>query len=149
MLFLDEPTIGLDLVMQKKIREFLADYNQRHAATILLTSHYMDDVEALCGRVVVINQGRLVYDGRLDDLVRRHAGDKLLQVELDRPVARAELAAFGELADWQPHKVTLRVPRADVPERAARLLAALPVRDLAIQEPDVEDVIRALFIEGG
>ena len=146
VLFLDEPTIGLDVVMQKKIREFIAAYNRRHVATILLTSHYMDDVEALCERVVVINQGRLIYDGRLGELTRRYAGDKLLQVELDRPVDRADLAALGDLTAWDGgQKATLRVPRAAVPERAARLLAALPVRDLAIQEPDVEDVIRALF----
>ena len=146
VLFLDEPTIGLDVLMQKKIREFIAAYNRRHAATILLTSHYMDDVTALCERVIVINQGRLIYDGRLVELVRRYAGDRLLQVELNRPVDRADLAAFGELAHWDGgQKATLRVPRAAVPERAARLLAAFPVRDLAIQEPDVEDVIRALF----
>ena len=100
---------------------------------------------ALCERVIVINQGRLVFDGRLAELARRYAGDKLLQFELERPVGRAELAALGELAAWEPQKATLRVPRAEVPDRAARLLAAFPVRDLAIQEPDVEDVIRALF----
>jgi len=145
VLFLDEPTIGLDVVMQQKIREFILAYNRRYAATILLTSHYMDDVKALCDRVIVINQGRLIYDGGLADLVQQYADDKLLQFELERPVPREALAELGELTLWEGQKGALRVPRAEISARAARLLAEFPVRDLAIQEPDVEEVIRELF----
>ncbi|MCC6176320.1 MAG: ATP-binding cassette domain-containing protein [Chloroflexi bacterium] len=145
VLFLDEPTIGLDVVMQQKIREFVAVYRQRHRATILLTSHYMDDVKALCERVIVIDRGRLIYDGGLSELTRRYADDKLLILELESPAEREAFAALGEVIAWEPTKVSLRVPRAEVSARAARLLAAFPVLDLAIQEPEVEDVIRDLF----
>jgi ABC-2 type transport system ATP-binding protein len=145
VLFLDEPTIGLDVVMQQKIREFVLAYNRRHAATILLTSHYMDDVKALCDRVIVINQGRLIYDGGLANLVQRYADDKLLTIELERPVDPAALTELGDLMAWDGRRATLRVPRAEISARAARLLATLPVADLAIQEPDVEEVIRELF----
>src|SRR5215218_9992655 len=95
VLFLDEPTIGLDVVMQQKIREFIATYRRRHQATILLTSHYMDDVKALCERVVVIDQGRLIFDGALRELARRFGDDKLLTLDLDTPVAREALAQYG------------------------------------------------------
>jgi ABC-2 type transport system ATP-binding protein len=147
VLFLDEPTIGLDVVMQKKIREFIASYNRQRQATILLTTHYMDDVKELCERVIVINQGRLIYDGRLAELVQRYVDDKLLTVELERTVPREALAELGEVTTWEPFKATLRVPRSEVAARAARLLAAFPVVDLAIQEPEVEEVIRELFGE--
>jgi ABC-2 type transport system ATP-binding protein len=137
VLFLDEPTIGLDVVMQQKIREFIGAYQRHHDATILLTSHYMDDVKALCERVVVIDHGRLIFDGALRELVRRFGDDKLLTLDLDAPVGRDVLAEYGEVA--------LKVPREQVSVTAARLLAALQVHDLAIQEPEVEDVIRSLF----
>src|SRR3712207_5975152 len=101
--------------------------------------------KALCERVIVINQGRLVYDGGLVDLVQRYADDKLLTIELERPVPREALAELGELTMWEGRKATLRVPRTEISARAARLLATLPVADLAIQEPDVEEVIRELF----
>jgi ABC-2 type transport system ATP-binding protein len=145
VLFLDEPTIGLDVVMQQKIREFIGAYQRRHQATILLTSHYMDDVKALCERVVVIDHGRLIFDGALRELARRFGDDKLLTLDLDAPVTREALAEYGEIVAWEPTKVSLRVPRTQVSTTAARLLGALQVHDLAIQEPDVEDVIRSLF----
>jgi ABC-2 type transport system ATP-binding protein len=148
VLFLDEPTIGLDVVMQQKIREFIGTYQEQHQATILLTSHYMDDVKALCERVVVIDQGKVIYDGALRELARRFGDAKLLTLDLDAPTTREELAGLAGQADivaWEPHKVSLRVPRAAVSATAARLLAQLQVRDLAIQEPEVEEVIRSLF----
>jgi ABC-2 type transport system ATP-binding protein len=145
VLFLDEPTIGLDVVMQQKIREFIAAYQREHRATILLTSHYMDDVKALCDRVVVIDQGRLIFDGALRELTRRFGDEKLLTLDLDAPVSREELESYGEIVSWEPTKVSLKVPREQVSATAARLLGALQVRDLAIQEPEVEDVIRSLF----
>jgi ABC-2 type transport system ATP-binding protein len=145
VLFLDEPTIGLDVVMQQKIREFIGAYRREHQATIILTSHYMDDVKALCERVVVIDQGRLIFDGALRELARRFGDDKLLTLDLDAPVSREALAGYGEVVAWEPVRVTVRVPRQQVSATAARLLGELQVRDLAIQEPDVEDVIRSLF----
>jgi ABC-2 type transport system ATP-binding protein len=145
VLFLDEPTIGLDVVMQQKIREFIGAYQKRHQATILLTSHYMDDVKALCERVVVIDHGRLIFDGALRELARRFGDDKLLTLDLDAPVTREALAEYGDIVAWEPTKVSLRVARTQVSTTAARLLGALQVHDLAIQEPDVEDVIRSLF----
>ena len=112
VLFLDEPTIGLDVVMQQKIREFIGAYQREHQATIILTSHYMDDVKALCERVVVIDQGRLIFDGALRELARRFGDAKLLTLDLDAPVAREALAEYGEVVSWEPTKVSLRVPRA-------------------------------------
>src|SRR3954452_2717498 len=145
VLFLDEPTIGLDVVMQQKIREFIGAYQREHQATIILTSHYMDDVKALCERVVVIDQGQLIFDGALRELARRFGDDKLLTLDLDAPVSREALAEHGEIVSWEPARVTVRVPRQQVSATAARLLGELQVRDLAIEEPDVEDVIRSLF----
>lgn len=145
VLFLDEPTIGLDVVMQQKIREFIGTYQREHQATILLTSHYMDDVKALCERVVVIDHGKVVFDGALRELARRFGDDRLLTLELGAAITREQAASFGTVMSWEPTKVSLRVPREDVSATAARLLAQLQVRDLGIQEPDVEDVIRGLF----
>jgi ABC-2 type transport system ATP-binding protein len=145
VLFLDEPTIGLDVVMQQKIREFIAAYRQHQQATIILTSHYMDDIKALCERVVVIDQGRLIYDGQLADLARRYGDARMLTFDLASPVAREALAEYGEIVTWEPTKVALRVPRLQVSATAARLLATFEVLDLAIQEPEVEDIIRGLF----
>jgi ABC-2 type transport system ATP-binding protein len=145
VLYLDEPTIGLDVVMQKRIRNFVLEYNRRHGATVILTSHYMDDVKELCERVIIINRGRLIYDGRLDAIVRRYADHKLLTADFERPVAREEVEPLGELVEYEPSRVVLRVPRGAAPARAAELLARLPVADLAVQDTDVEDVIRAVF----
>src|SRR5215211_4574965 len=102
VLFLDEPTIGLDVVMQQKIREFIGTYQREHQATILLTSHYMDDVKALCERVVVIDQGRLIFDGALRELARRFGDDKLLTLDLDAPVSREALTEYGTVMSWEP-----------------------------------------------
>jgi ABC-2 type transport system ATP-binding protein len=145
VLFLDEPTIGLDVVMQQKIREFIGVYQREHQATILLTSHYMDDVKALCERVVVIDHGKVIFDGALRELARRFGDDRLLTLDLDAAITRVQAASYGAVTAWEPTKVSLRVPREAVSETAARLLAQLQVRDLSIQEPDVEDVIRSLF----
>jgi ABC-2 type transport system ATP-binding protein len=145
VLFLDEPTIGLDVVAQATIRGFLQAYNERWGSTIVLTSHYMDDVKALCERVIVIDHGRLIFDGGLRELVQRYADDKVLTVELERVVPREELAEIGEVLAWDGRTATVRVPREEVSARAAGLLARFPVLDLAIAEPDVDEVIRALF----
>lgn len=145
VLFLDEPTIGLDVTMQRRMRDFVRAYNRRHGATVLLTSHYMADVVALCRRVIVIHHGRLLFDGPLESLVERFTTHKTLLVTLAQdPV---DLGAYGEVVSQQASSVTLRVPRADTLRVTARLLADLPVTDLSIQDPPVEDVIERVFAQ--
>ncbi len=147
VLFLDEPTIGLDVTAQRRIREFVREYNQRHNATILLTSHYMADVEALCQRVVVIHHGRILFDGPLPDLITRFSPNKTITVDLESPVASANYAAFGEVVSQSDGRVTLRVPKSDTAKVAGRLLAELPVSDLTIEDPPIEAVIEQVFAQ--
>jgi ABC-2 type transport system ATP-binding protein len=142
VLFLDEPTIGLDVTMQKRIRTFIAAYNQRYGASVLLTSHYMADVEALCKRVIVIHHGCILYDGGLAGLVDRFSAYKTIGVTLDAP---ADLSGYGEVMSQAEGRVTLRVPKADTSRATARLLADLPVEDLTIEDPPIEDVIERVF----
>ncbi len=143
VLFLDEPTLGLDVTMQRRIRSFLAEYNHRHNATILLTSHYMADVEALCERVMVINNGSLVFDGDLDALSDKFAGHKTLVVTLAEP---ADLSAYGEVIDDStPSRPTIRIGGDEAAVVTAKLLAEQPVVDLTIEEPPIDDVIELAF----
>jgi ABC-2 type transport system ATP-binding protein len=146
VLFLDEPTIGLDVTMQKRIRSFVADYNRRHGATVLLTSHYMADVQALCKRVVVIHHGRLLFDGDLTELATRFGATKTIGVMLKEGVA--DLSAYGEILSADDERVVLRVSKADAPEVTTRLLRDLPVADLTIEDPPIEDVIERVFASG-
>jgi ABC-2 type transport system ATP-binding protein len=146
VLFLDEPTIGLDVTMQKRLRTFVADYNQRYGATVLLTSHYMADVQALCRRVVVIHHGRILYDGELAALGTRFDATKTIGVTLKE--GTADLSAYGEVLSDEDGRVTLRVSRAEAPEVATRLLRDLPVADLTIEDPPIEDVIERVFASG-
>jgi ABC-2 type transport system ATP-binding protein len=143
VLFLDEPTIGLDVTMQRRIRAFLAEYNRRHGATVMLTSHYMADVQALCDRVIVIHHGRLLFDGPLAALSERFAATKTITVVLPDP--SIDLRDYGEVVALQAGKVTVRVPRGEASTVAARLLADLTVTDLTIEDPPIEDVIEAVF----
>lgn len=146
VLFLDEPTIGLDVVIQKRIRDFFRLYNERYGTTVLLTSHYMDDVEQLCRRVVVIDHGRLIFDGSLSDLVECHANMKYLTVIFGQPVARGDLEAFGAVVAYDGGlKATLAVPRADHSRQAAALLNTYQVDDLDVREPGLEEVIARVF----
>ncbi len=145
VLFLDEPTIGLDVTMQATMREFIRSYNERHGATVLLTSHYMADVAALCPRVIVIGQGRLLHDGALDALVRRIAPEKLVDLKLLRPVDAADLARFGTVVEHGDARVVLRVAQAELRDAVAGVLAALPVADLTVTDPPLEDVMQRLF----
>jgi ABC-2 type transport system ATP-binding protein len=141
-LFLDEPTIGLDVTMQRRIRGFIAEYNRRTGATVMLTSHYMADVEALCRRVIVIHHGRVLYDGPLTGLVERFAAYRQVGVTLREP---AELGAYGEVVSVEGGKTMLRVPKPEVSRVTARLLAEQPVEDLTIEEPPIDDVIERVF----
>ena len=147
VLFLDEPTIGLDVTAQRRIREFIREYNQRHNATILLTSHYMADVEALCQRVVVIHHGRILFDGPLAELVTRFSPHKTIIVDLESRVAPLDPAAYGEVVSQTDGRITLRVPKVDTAKVASRLLADLPVSDLTIEETPIEEVIELVFAQ--
>src|SRR5919199_231526 len=147
ILFLDEPTLGLDVTAQEAIRTFLIAYRERHGATILLTSHYMADVTALASRVLIINRGRLLYDGALEALVARIAPTKRIELVLADGVTRDDLAAFGAVRELRPPNATLEVPREEVMAASARLLASLRVADLSIQDPPIEEVIRRAFAE--
>ncbi len=145
VLFLDEPTIGLDVTMQKRIRQFVADYNRRHGATVLLTSHYMADVEALCKRVIVIHHGAIRYDGPLAGLADTFAAYKTIGVVLAD--GRSDLAQYGEVIHRDGDWITLRVPKTETSEVAARLLSEQQVLDLTIEDPPIEDVIELVFAQ--
>ncbi len=149
VLFLDEPTIGLDVTAQRRIREFIAEYNRRHGATVLLTSHYMADVEALCQRVIVIHHGRLLFDGDLSALVQRFTLHKTIVVDLapgatDGRGAEA-LSAYGDLVKYTDGQATIRVPKTEAASTTARIIADFPVHDLTIQDPPIEEVIETVF----
>ncbi|HWC13414.1 MAG TPA: ATP-binding cassette domain-containing protein [Actinomycetota bacterium] len=146
ILFLDEPTIGLDIGMQKRIRTFIADYNRRSGATVLLTSHYMADVQALCKRVIVIHHGSILFDGQLSSLSERFATHKTIEVTFQDP--SADLAVYGEVIARDADKARIRVPRAETSRVAARLLSDLPVVDLTIEDLPIEDVIEQAFAGG-
>jgi len=159
VLFLDEPTLGLDVTVQRRVRRFIADYNARTGATILLTSHYMADVEALCQRVLVIHRGRLLFDGALRSLSDRFGATKTITVQLHDDASRAELptvlaearslgitaTATGETGAGA---LTVRVDREDAPRTAALLLERLDVADVSIEDPPLEDVIDQVFTDG-
>ena len=143
VLFLDEPTIGLDITAQKHIRQFIGEYNQRYGATVLLTSHYMADVEALCKRVIMINHGVVVFDGALADLVQRFAPSRSITVQTT--ATRAEMAVYGEVTHDDDGTITIKVAKADVPRVTGAILAAHEVTDISINEPPIEDVIAQVY----
>jgi ABC-2 type transport system ATP-binding protein len=145
ILFLDEPTLGLDVTMQRRIRAFLAQYNERHGASIMLTTHYMADVEALCERVIVIHHGSILFDGPLTVLARRFASHKTLVVTLDEP---ADLSGYGEVVSSNATRTTLRIARDQTAAVTARLLSNHPVRDLTVEDPPIDDVIELAFASG-
>lgn len=146
VLFLDEPTIGLDLTSQRRIRAFLTEYNRRHGACILLTSHYMADVEALCPRVILIHHGELLFDGELRELGRRFAAERLITVQFD--AQRLDLSAYGTVVAENEEQVTLQVGRSEAAAIAQRLFAESGVSDLTIADPPIEQVIeQALAME--
>jgi ABC-2 type transport system ATP-binding protein len=143
VLFLDEPTIGLDVTMQRRIREFIREYNRRYGATVMLTSHYMADVEALCKRVVVIHHGEILFDGALANLIERFSAYKRLVVTVDDPTA--DLSTYGEVLSQEKGKITLQVSKKDTPRITSQLLNNLPIVDLTVEDPSVEDVIDEVF----
>ena len=146
VVFLDEPTIGLDVTMQRRIRAFIAEYNRRSGATVLLTSHYMADVQALCKRVIVIHHGRLLFDGDLSDLVQQFTAHKTIVVQLED--CQADLHTYGEVLNCEDGRFTLRVPKVRTARVTERLLADLPVIDLLVEDPPIEEVIDQVFTQG-
>jgi ABC-2 type transport system ATP-binding protein len=146
VLFLDEPTLGLDITMQRRIRVFISEYNRRYGATVLLTSHYMADVVALCKRVIVIHHGKLLFDGELSSLVEQFSAFKTVGVTLQ--TTGADLKKYGQVISQDGTRFTLRVPKSETAQVTARLLADLPVDDLNVEDPPIEDVIEQVFSQG-
>ncbi len=149
VLFLDEPTIGLDVTSQHNIREFLATYNRLHKTTIILTSHYMQDIERLCERIIIIDLGKVVFDGPLTKLTRSYVRNKKIMVTMEnKKEADCGLASeFGHVLECTDGKITLEVPRKEVPRVTAELIKKLPVADLTISEVDIEEIITKIFAQ--
>lgn len=147
VLFLDEPTIGLDVTAQRRIREFLKEYNERHGAAIMLTSHYMADVEALCERVLVIDKGKIIFSGELAELADRfHTHKTIVMKAGDDPLPDdAVLSSYGEVLHRANGSVTLRVRREQATPTMSRILADLNITDLSVAEPPIEDAIERIF----
>jgi ABC-2 type transport system ATP-binding protein len=148
VLFLDEPTLGLDVNAQVKVREFLRTYNEHYGATVLLTSHYMADITALCQRVLVIYAGKLIYDGSLEGLLDRFAPYREVKIELAQPCAPEQLKTYGEVEAVEGCVVRLMVEREQLTRTVAQILAELEVTDLTITDPPIEEVIGRVFLTG-
>ena len=147
VLFLDEPTIGLDVISQERIRDFLKEYNRVKKTTVLLTSHYMRDVERLCDRVLVINYGSIVYDGRLKDLADRYVDHKIIKIQFSQPISLDGFSRYGEIVDYDPHHLVLKVKKGEVAKTTHLLLGCHPIEDLSIEEVEIEEVIGKIFNE--
>ncbi len=145
VLFLDEPTIGLDVVSQKKMRDFIRDYNQKKKSTIILTSHYMGDVKELCQRVIIIDKGRVVFDGQLSEITRKFADHKIISVVFSKEIDPQKLAKIGEVKGYHFPKAVISVKREVASVSASELLQDFPVADLNIEEVAIEDIIREVF----
>jgi ABC-2 type transport system ATP-binding protein len=149
VLFLDEPTLGLDVNAQVGVRDFLREYNSKYGATILLTSHYMADITALCDRVLVIHQGQLVYDGGLNKLIDNFAPCREVKIELAHPIPEAKLLPYGEIKALDGQSVRFLVERDELTRSVAKMLAELEVVDLTVTDPPVEEIIGRVFSSGG
>ena len=145
VLFLDEPTIGLDVVMQNNLREFIKNYNERYQSTIILTSHYMRDVQALCRRVIVISDGKIIFDGQLATLIKKHAPYKEISVVLKDNVPKEKLEQLGDIVEFEYPKVVIRTSSKNSQKVAQDLLSNFSIEDLNIEEADIEEVIREFF----
>ena len=145
ILFLDEPTIGLDILSQQKIRDFLKTYNEQTKTTVILTSHYMRDIEELCRRAVIINQGQLVFDGTLADINHRMGDRKLLSLKSIEPVLREHLSLFGRVREYHGREAVLEVPKGKIKETASAILSLLPVEDFTVTEIPLEESISLFF----
>lgn len=148
VLFLDEPTIGLDVIAQKKMRDFIKRYNTERKTTILLTSHYMEDIAALCRRVIIIDKGRIIYDGAIASLVEKYAPYKVLKITFERQIRKKDLEKFGKVTMANNEIFTLEVPRSRSAKIASEILNRFPVDDILIDEPEIRDIIRFIFGKG-
>lgn len=145
ILFLDEPTIGMDVVMQQKLRDFVKMYNRKYNATIILTSHYMKDVEQLCDRIIIIDHGKLLYDGSLKDIVKKYTTEKKITVVFGQNVTKKDLLSLGTVEDIEGNQAILSVKRDYANKVAAKLLHDFPVEDITIEEINIEEIIRNVF----
>ncbi len=145
VLYLDEPTIGLDVVVQRNLRDFIREFNQQYESTVLLTSHYMGDVRELCSRVIIISSGRVIFDGKLDSLIHQHSPQKYLKVTFGEDIDPNDLKEYGELENWTEPQATLAVSRDTAPKQAAKILEKYTVTDLTIEETPIEDIIRDIY----
>jgi ABC-2 type transport system ATP-binding protein len=145
VLFLDEPTIGLDVVAQHNIQQFLKHYQHERHITILLTSHYMKDVAALCQRAVIISQGQIHYDGSLSGIIDSFSGHKVVTLQFAEEQAPTDLSRFGQVVEFRPPRAKLRIDRAHVARTLAAILSQHAVDDLAVEDPPLEEVIAAVF----
>lgn len=147
VIFLDEPTLGLDVVSQKRIREFLQELHEEDGSTILLTSHYMQDVQELCQRIIIIDHGTVVFEGSLETLAAMDAGESQIQLQFDHDVASDALVKFGAVTAVDGNTATLTLPRDQVPAALSGILSSFQVQTLSVEEPPLEDVIRRLFLD--
>lgn len=147
VLFLDEPTIGLDVVMQQKLRDFIKNYNKKSETTIILTSHYMKDVQQLCERIIIIDHGKILYDGQLDAIVKKHATHKTISLTLNKHINKEDISKLGIIKSYDYPKLYLSVAIGESNKIAARILEHYPVEDLNIEEPDIEEIIRDVFMK--
>ncbi len=147
VMLLDEPTIGLDVVAQKSVREFIREHNQSSATTIILTSHYMHDITALCKRVLVIDDGKLMFDGTLDTLIAEYAEEKLLTVSFATNILQEDIQHLGTIVEYSPQRIVVRIPRKMIAHTTAQVLEQFSVDDLVVEEVPIEDVIRSIFTE--
>lgn len=145
VLFLDEPTIGLDVVSQRKVQEFLRYYQAERNITVLLTSHYMKDVEALCGRAIIISRGQIRHDGPIADILDRFSSHKVIQLQFANGEIPNDLATFGKVVESKPPRVKLSVPRNRIPEILSSLLSRYAIEDVGVQERPLEEVIAEFF----
>lgn len=144
VLFLDEPTIGLDITMQKKIRQFILEYNKRHNATIILTSHNMDDVKEVCKRIVMINKGKIIFDGEISELNRKAGNYKLITIYANKELDKEELSKIGKLIKFEPLKAVIRTESNNIPQKVSSILSSFDIDDIDINEPKLEDIIMEL-----
>lgn len=145
VLFLDEPTIGLDVVMQKNLRDFIKEYNKKYNATIILTSHYMGDVEELCKRVIIINHGKILFDGLLSELIKEHAPYKVISLVLKDHINPKKLEGLGQVISFEYPKLVINAKNSETNEIVAKLFKNLSIEDITIEDPDIEDIIRDIF----
>ena len=145
VLYLDEPTIGLDVVMQKAVRDFIGEYNKKYNATILLTSHYMLDVQELAKRVIVIDHGQLLFDGPLSEIIKKYADEKKIKIELTKKVDKKALQKIAKVTQYSDEVATLTIERDKVAKATEAVLKKFPVHDLTVEDLSIEEVIRNLF----